>query len=56
MEFFPPVFFEHSYLMDGKPGLFPTSAADNMTVINGIVEPTPMATGTKNHISINTAI
>lgn len=51
MEFFPPVFFEHSYLMDGKPGLFPTSAADNMTVINGIVEPTPMATGTKIEIA-----
>lgn len=63
LEFFPPVFFEHSYLMDGKPGLFPTSAADNMTVINGIVEPTPMATGSEieiapddpmKHISIRT--
>lgn len=51
LEFFPPVFFEHSYLMDGKPGLFPTSAADNMTVINGIVEPTPMATGTEIEIA-----
>lgn len=65
MEFFPPVFFEHSYLMDGKPGLFPTSAADNMTVINGIVEPTPMAAGTvieiapdapSKHITIRTTL
>lgn len=65
LEFFPPVFFEHSYLMDGKPGLFPTSAADNMTVINGIVEPTPMATGGEieiapddpmKHVSIRTTI
>lgn len=63
LEFFPPVFFEHSYLMDGKPGLFPTSASDNMTVINGIVEPTPMATGSEieiapdnpmKHVSIRT--
>ena len=38
IEFFPPLLFEHSYLMDGKPGFFPTSAADNMTVINGIVD------------------
>ncbi|MDR0939033.1 MAG: glycoside hydrolase family 9 protein [Mediterranea sp.] len=45
LEFFPPVFFEHAYLMDGRPGLFPTSAADDMTVINDIVEPMPMATG-----------
>lgn len=65
MEFFPPVFFEHSYLMDGKPGLFPTSAADIMTVINGIVEPTPMAVGTvieiapdapSKHITIRTTL
>lgn len=65
LEFFPPVFFEHSYMMDGKPGLFPTSAADNMTVINGIVEPTPMATGTQieiapdqpmKHVSIRTTL
>lgn len=65
MEFFPPVFFGHSYLMDGKPGLFPTSAADIMTVINGIVEPTPMAVGTvieiapdapSKHITIRTTL
>ena len=65
MEFFPPVFFGHSYLMDGRPGLFPTSAADNMTVINGIVEPTPMAVGTvieiapdapSKHITIRTTL
>ena len=65
MEFFPPVFFGHSYLMDGRPGLFPTSAADNMTVINGIVEPTPMAAGTvieiapdapSKHITIRTTL
>lgn len=65
MEFFPPVFFGHSYLMDGKPGLFPTSAADIMTVINGIVEPTPMAAGTvieiapdapSKHITIRTTL
>lgn len=65
LEFFPPVFFEHSFLMDGKPGLFPTSASDNMTVINGIVEPTPMATGSEieiapdnpmKHLSIRTTI
>lgn len=63
LEFFPPLFVEHSYLMDGKPGLFPTSAADNMTVINGTVEPTPMAVGTeveiapddpRRHVSIRT--
>jgi len=65
MEFFPPVFFGYSYLMDGKPGLFPTSAADIMTVINGIVEPTPMAVGTvieiapdapSKHITIRTTL
>ena len=65
MEFFPPVFFGHSYLMDGRPGLFPTSAADIMTVINGIVEPTPMAVGTvieiapdapSKHITIRTTL
>lgn len=65
MEFFPPVFFGHSYLMDGRPGLFPTSVADNMTVINGIVEPTPMAAGTvieiapdapSKHITIRTTL
>lgn len=63
LEFFPPLFVEHSYLMDGKPGLFPTSAADNMTVIDGTVEPTPMAVGTeveiapddpRRHVSIRT--
>ncbi|MDR0961619.1 MAG: glycoside hydrolase family 9 protein [Mediterranea sp.] len=51
MEFFPPVFFEHAYMMDGVPGLFPTSAADNMTIINNIVEPTPLATGTQVEIA-----
>ena len=45
MEFMPPVFFGHSYIIDGKHGLFPTSPADFMTTINGEVEPTPMATG-----------
>ena len=63
LEFFPTLFVEHSYLMDGKPGLFPTSAADNMTVIDGTVEPTPMAVGTeveiapddpRRHVSIRT--
>ena len=45
MEFMPPVFFGHSYIVDGKHGLFPTSPANFMTTINGEVEPTPMATG-----------
>ena len=45
MEFMPPVFFGHSYIIDGKHGLFPTSPADFMTTINGEVEPTPMANG-----------
>ncbi len=54
LEFFPPVFFGCSYLMDGKPGLFPTSAADNMTTINGIPEPTPMATGKQIEIAPDT--
>ena len=45
MEFIPPVFFGHSYIMDGINGLFPTSPADFMTTINREVEPTPMATG-----------
>lgn len=45
MEFIPPVFFGHSYIMDGINGLFPTSPADFMTTINKEVEPTPMATG-----------
>ena len=40
-----PVFFGHSYIIDGKHGLFPTSPADFMTTINGEVEPTPMANG-----------
>ena len=65
IEFFPPLLFEHSYLMDGKPGFFPTSAADNMTVINGIVEPKPLCTGKEleiapdaplQHISIHNKI
>lgn len=51
MEFFPPVFFGHSYMMDGKHGLFPTSPADFMTVINGQVEPTPMAIGKQIEIA-----
>ncbi|MDR1348484.1 MAG: glycoside hydrolase family 9 protein [Prevotellaceae bacterium] len=45
LEFFPPVFWGTSYIMDNKYGLFPTSPADFMTFINGQVEPTPMATG-----------
>ncbi|MDR3132951.1 MAG: glycoside hydrolase, partial [Prevotellaceae bacterium] len=45
IELFPPVFWGTSYIMDDKYGLFPTSPADIMTVINGQVEPTPMATG-----------
>lgn len=51
MEFFPPVFFGHSYMMDGKHGLFPTSPADFMTIINGQVEPTPMAIGKQIEIA-----
>ena len=65
MEFFPPVFFGHSYLMDGRPGLFPTSAADHGTVTKGFGEPTPMAAGTvieiapdapSKHITIRTTL
>lgn len=51
LEFIPPVFFGHSYIMDGKHGLFPTSPADFMTVINGQVEPTPMAVGKQIEIA-----
>ena len=45
LELVPPVFWGHSYMMDGQYGLFPTSPADNMTEINGEPEPTPMVTG-----------
>ena len=46
MEFVPPVFWGHSFMMDNAQyGLFPTSPADRMTTINGMPEPTPMMTG-----------
>lgn len=45
LELVPPVFWGHSYMMDNKPGLFPTSPADYMTVINGVTEPVPMVSG-----------
>jgi hypothetical protein len=51
LEFFPPVFWGTSYIIDKKYGLFPTSPADFMTVINGQVEPAPMATGKKIEIA-----
>jgi hypothetical protein len=50
LELFPPVFWGTSYIIDDQYGVFPTSPADFMTVINGEVEPTPMATG--NNIEI----
>lgn len=51
IELFPPVFWGHSYMMDAKNGLFPTSPADNMTSINGEVEPKPIAVGRKIEIA-----
>ncbi|MDR1602939.1 MAG: glycoside hydrolase family 9 protein, partial [Tannerella sp.] len=51
LEFFPPVFWGTSYIIDNKYGLFPTSPADFMTFINGQVEPTPIATGKKIEIA-----
>ncbi len=65
LEFFPPLLFEHAYMMDGKAGFFPTSAADNMTTINGNVESTPLSVGKElevapdaplQHISIHNNI
>ena len=63
LEFVPPVFWGHSYILDDIHGLFPTSPADFMTTIQGIVEPEPIATGRKieiapddpeKHVSIRT--
>jgi hypothetical protein len=51
IEFFPPVFWGTSYIIDNKYGLFPTSPADFMTFINGQVEPMPMAVGKKIEIA-----
>jgi hypothetical protein len=51
LELFPPVFWGTSYIIDDKYGLFPTSPADFMTVVNGEVEPTPMAAGKKIEIA-----
>ncbi|MDR2125284.1 MAG: glycoside hydrolase family 9 protein [Prevotellaceae bacterium] len=51
IELVPPVFWGTSYIMDGKYGIFPTSPADNMTFINGQVEPTPMSAGKKIEIA-----
>jgi hypothetical protein len=51
LELFPPVFWGTSYILDDKYGLFPTSPADFMTVVNGQVEPTHMATGKKIEIA-----
>jgi hypothetical protein len=50
LELFPPVFWGKSYIIDNTYGVFPTSPADNMAVINGQLEPTPMAAG--KHIEI----
>ncbi|MDR0566025.1 MAG: glycoside hydrolase family 9 protein [Prevotellaceae bacterium] len=51
LELFPPVFWGASYILDSKHGLFPTSPADFMTVINGQVEPTPMALGQRIEVA-----
>jgi hypothetical protein len=51
IELFPPVFWGTSYVVDRKYGLFPTSPADFMTVVNGQVEPTPMAAGKRIEIA-----
>jgi len=51
IEFAPPCLFGNSYIIDGKNGLFPTSPADKMTVINGQVEPLPIASGKKIEIA-----
>ncbi|MDR1764248.1 MAG: glycoside hydrolase family 9 protein [Dysgonamonadaceae bacterium] len=45
IEFFPPVYWGHSWSMDGQPGYFPVSPADIMTTINGQFEPRPIAAG-----------
>jgi hypothetical protein len=45
LELFPPVFWGTSYIIDDRYGLFPTSPAGFMTVINGQVEPLPVASG-----------
>ncbi|MDR3227659.1 MAG: glycoside hydrolase, partial [Prevotellaceae bacterium] len=51
LEFMPPCLFGNAYAMDGQNGLFPTSPADNMTTINGQVEPLPIVKGKKIEIA-----
>ncbi len=46
LEFLPPAYFEKTYLMDGKSGLFPLYPTGPMTVEkSGTVEPQPIAKG-----------
>ena len=54
LELFPPVFWGTSYMMDNQYGLFPTSPADGMTLINGQLEPKPVATGKTIEIAPDT--
>jgi hypothetical protein len=51
MEFFPPVFWEHSFVMDNRGGLFPVSAANSSKIINGQAEPKSIAEGKKIEIA-----
>lgn len=47
VEFLPPAYFEKTYLMDGKPGLFPLYPSGPMVrKESGSVEPGPLASGT----------
>jgi hypothetical protein len=47
LEFTPASYFEKSYIMDGKTGLFPLYPSDLMQTINGETEPVPFASGSQ---------
>jgi len=48
LEFLPSSYFEKSYLMDGKPGVFPLYPSSDMEITkDGVVEPLPFAKGKK---------
>ncbi len=51
LEFIPSCYFEKSYLMDGKPGIFPLYPGSGMEKVHGKTEPLPLAKG--NQITLS---
>ena len=47
LEFIPPAYFEKGYLMDEKSGTFPLYPSSSMEVKDGVVDPLPLAEGSR---------